>query len=73
MTAKEKMSYIAKLWHDKKSGETSETIEEPVVTDEESEITLAVAEPEPKPEVVPAAKKPVAKSSSSSSAAKKGK
>lgn len=73
MTAKEKMSYIAKLWHDKKSGETSETVEEPVVTDEESEISLAVTEPEPKPEVVPAAKKPAAKSSSSSSAAKKSK
>jgi ABC-type Na+ transport system ATPase subunit NatA len=49
MTAKEKMSYIAKLWKDQKSGEK--------VEEEESEITLA-SEPEP------VAKKSAAKTSS---------
>ena len=53
MTAKEKMSYIAKLWKDQKSGEK--------VEEEESEITLA-SEPEPEPE--PVAKKSAAKTSS---------
>jgi hypothetical protein len=72
MTAKDKMSYIAKLWHEKKSGDTSETVQETVVvSDEENEITLAEVEPESKPEVASAAKKPAAKTSSSS--AKKSK
>jgi len=67
MTAKEKMSYIAKLWKEQKSGEKVE---------EESEITPdpepeAEPEPEPEEEITPTvvAKKPAAKTSG----AKKGK
>jgi len=44
MTAKKKMSYIAKLWKDQKSGENFE--DAPAAISDEEEITLA---PEPKP------------------------
>ena len=63
MTAKEKMSYIAKLWKEQKSGEKVE---------EESEITPdPEPEAEPEEEITPTvvAKKPAAKTSG----AKKGK
>jgi hypothetical protein len=88
MTAKEKMSYIAKLWKDQKTGEKFETAPEAVseeeseitpapeaVSEEESEITLAPAEPEVKAKV--AIKKPEEKkqqpAAKTSAQAKKGK
>ena len=63
MNAKEKMSYIAKLWKDQKTGEKFEDAPA-AISEEESEIT-PVPEPEPKPEPAPT---PVAKKTT----AKKG-